>query len=200
MCLPLQEESNERLEFFGDSILGLVISDYLFERYPNENEGYLTKMRTKLVNGKMLAFLAKNVGLDKYIIISKQIEDNDGRSNSNILEDVFEALIAAIYLDQGLDKTREWIINIVETFIDFSQLVMLNNNYKDTFLKYYQQTYSEIPKYVEIGTHNAPGSSKRFSICIKDSRDNIISTGSGNNKKEAENEASKTALIHYGIL
>ncbi len=199
-CIPLQEDSNERLEFFGDSILSLIISDYLFERYPNENEGYLTKMRTKLVNGRMLAFLAKKINLQEYIMISKQIEENDGRYNSNILEDVFEALIAAIYLDQGLDNAREWVINIIETHIDFASLILQNNNYKDTFLKFYQQTYSEVPRFYEMNVDTKSVNKAKYSVCIKDSQENIISIGSGCNKKEAENEAAKNALFHYGIL
>jgi ribonuclease-3 len=199
--LPLQEESNERYEFFGDSILNMTIADYLFERYPDENEGFLTRMRTKLVNGKMLAFLSEKVGFNKYIVISKQIEDNEGRMNLNILEDAFEAFIAAIYLDfgsNGFNVAREWIINIIESHLDFSELIKQNNNYKDLFLKYYQQNFSCIPRFYEmcIDTNNNTNG-KIYTICIKDKEDNIISIGKGHNKKEAENDAAKTALAQY---
>lgn len=196
-CLPLQEESNERLEFFGDSILNLTVADYLFERYPDENEGFLTRMRTKLVNGKMLAFLSKKIGFNKFILLSKQIEDNDGRYNLNILEDAFEAFIAAIYLDFGtigFEIAKSWIINVIESNLDFSELIKQNTNYKDMFLKYYQQNFSCMPKFYEMSIDNTNTNSKIYTICIKDNDNNILSIGKGNNKKEAENDAAKIAL------
>jgi ribonuclease-3 len=200
-CLPLQEESNERLEFLGDSILNMVIADYLFERYPDENEGFLTRMRTKLVNGKMLAFLSEKMGFHKFIMISKQIEDNEGRKNSNILEDAFEAFIAALYLDCGFESAKEWILDVIETHVDFSELVKQNHNYKDMFLKFYQQNYSYIPKFFEVSIEgNSITNGKVYTICIKDAQDNILAIGKGSNKKEAENNAAKTALVHYGKI
>lgn len=201
-CLPLQEESNERLEFFGDSILNMTVADYLFERYPDENEGFLTRMRTKLVNGKMLAFLSEKIGLSKYIILSKQIEENDGRKNLNILEDAFEAFIAALYLDFGnigFEVAKNWIINVIETHLDFSELIKQNNNYKDIFLKYYQQNFSCMPKFYEMNVDNTNINGKIYTICIKDNNNNILSIGKGNNKKEAENDAAKIALSHYTL-
>lgn len=202
-CIPLQEESNERLEFLGDAILNMTVADYLFERYPEENEGFLTKMRTKLVNGKMLAYLSEKIGLSRYILISKQIEDNDGRKNLNILEDSFEAFIAAIYIDfgtRGFEIIKDWIIGVVETFLDFSELVKQNNNFKDIFLKYYQQTFSCIPRFYELNVDNSVNSNNKiYTVCIKDSTNNIISIGKGCNKKEAENDASKEALKFYKI-
>lgn len=201
-CLPLQEESNERLEFFGDSILNMTVADYLFERYPDENEGFLTRMRTKLVNGKMLAHLSEKVGLHKYILISKQIEESDGRKNLNILEDAFEAFIAAVYLDfgsRGFDTVRDWIVSVIESNLDFSELIRKNNNYKDQFLKYYQQNFSCMPKFYEMSVTESSSNlgSKVYTVCIKDSDDNIISIGKGHSKKEAENDAAKTALSQY---
>lgn len=192
-CLPLQEESNERLEFLGDSVLGVAIGSYLFERYPTENEGFLTRMRTKLVNGKMLAKLCKLVGLHKFILISKQIEDNDGRNISNILEDAFEAFLAAIYLDHGFEQAKDWIINVVEEHLDFADLVRQNHNYKDQILKYFQQNHGYIPRFYEVNVENHHNH-KVFKVCLKDANDNIISIGQGASKKEAENDAAKAAL------
>jgi len=195
-CLPLQEESNERLEFLGDAILNMTVAGYLYERYPNENEGFLTRMRTKLVNGKMLAWLADKVGLSSYILISKQIEENDGRKNLNILEDTFEAFIAALYLDfgrKGFEMAQEWIISVIETNLDFSELIKQNNNYKDMFLKYYQQNYSVVPKFFEMNVNTNNSNNKTYTVCIKDG-DIILGIGKGPNKKEAENEAARLAL------
>jgi ribonuclease-3 len=200
-CLPLQEESNERFEFFGDSILNITAAHYLFERYPDENEGFLTRMRTKLVNGKMLAFLSEKVGFYKYILISRQIEESEGRMNTNILEDAFEAFIAAIYIDfgeHGFEIAKEWIINVFEYYLDFSDLIKQNNNYKDIFLKHYQQNFSCMPKFYEMNIDtNSINNSKIYTVCIKDKDNNIISIGKGQNKKEAENDAAKIALEQY---
>jgi ribonuclease-3 len=201
-CLPLQEESQERLEFLGDSILGKVVAAYLFERYPDENEGFLTKMRTKLVNGKMLARLSETVGLKPYIILSKQIEDGDGRSSVNILEDAFEAFIASIYMDfesldgKGDEMAKTWILSVIEDTLDFAELIKQNNNFKDTLLKYFQQNYNYVPKFYELKVDMVNGH-KTYTICIKDNKDNIISVGKGLTKKEAENNAAKNALNEY---
>lgn len=198
-CLPLQEESQERLEFLGDSILGKVVAAYLFERYPDDNEGFLTKMRTKLVNGKMLAHLSAIVGLKPYIILSKQIEEGDGRNSVNILEDAFEAFIAAIYIDFGVkgdDMARQWIISVIESNLDFAELIKNNHNYKDIFLKYFQQNFNYIPKFFEMKVE-VVNNHKKYSVCIKDNKGNIISIGNGPSKKEAENDAAKNGLNEY---
>ena len=198
-CLPLQEESNERLEFLGDSILGKVVAAYLFERYPDENEGFLTKMRTKLVNGKMLAHLSALVGLKPYIILSKQIEEGDGRNSVNILEDAFEAFIAAIYIDfgeRGDEMSRNWIISVIENNLDFAELIRNNHNYKDIFLKYFQQNFNYIPKFFEMKVETI-NNQKKYCVCIKDNKGNVISIGYGASKKEAENDASKNGLNEY---
>jgi len=198
-CLPLQEESNERLEFLGDSILGKVVGAYLFERYPDENEGFLTKMRTKLVNGKMLAHLSQLVGLKPFILLSKQIEDGEGRKSVNILEDAFEAFIAAIYLDfeeKGDEMARRWILGVIENNLDFAELIKNNHNYKDIFLKYFQQNFNYVPKFFEMKVETF-NNQKRYTVCIKDNKGNIICLGKGGNKKEAENDAAKNGLNEY---
>jgi ribonuclease-3 len=200
-CLPLQEESNERLEFLGDSVLNIVVADYLYERYPDENEGFLTRMRTKLVNGKMLAHLSAKVGLNRFVLISKQIEDNDGRKNLNILEDCFEAFIAAVYLDHGyngFEMAKTWIIGIIEDQLDFSELIKQNNNFKDLLLKYFQQNHGYSPKFYEMNIETNPiNNAKIYTICVKDDKGNIMSIGKGGNKKDAENDSAKKALNEY---
>jgi ribonuclease-3 len=198
-CLPLQEESNERLEFLGDSILGKVVAAYLFERYPDENEGFLTKMRTKLVNGKMLARLSELIGLGPFIIISKQIEDNDGRHSVNILEDALEAFIAAIFIDfgeKGDEIATNWILSVIESNLDFAELIKNNHNYKDIFLKYFQQNLNYAPKFFELKVENT-NNQKIYTVCIKDNKGSIISIGKGSSKKEAENDAAKNGLNEY---
>lgn len=197
-CLPLQEDSNERLEFLGDAVLSMSVASYLFERYPDENEGFLTRMRTKLVNGKMLAYLSKTIGLDRFIMISKQIEESDGRNIANILEDAFEAFLAAIYIDLGYEIAKTWVISVIETHLDFAELISQNTNYKDQLLKYFQQTQGQVPKFFEqdIEIHN---NQKLYKVCLKDATGNVLSIGKGNNKKEAENDAARQVLCNYTL-
>jgi dsRNA-specific ribonuclease len=203
-CIPLQEESNERLEFLGDAILSLVIGKYLFLRYPNESEGFLTKIRTKLVNGNMLSDLCRLTIIPNYILISKQIEETHGRSNKKILEDAFEAFIAAMFLDlerQGkpaFELTYEWLINFIEANVDFTDLLLQNNNHKDTFMKWFQHQYNYLPKFQELD-NDTTANGKNHRIAIKDKADIVIAIGSGCNKKQAENDAAQNALTFYGV-
>jgi ribonuclease-3 len=201
-CLGLQECSNERLEFLGDSVLSLVVAEYLYERFPDSEEGFLTKMRTKLVNGQMLADLAKKIGLGAFVIISKQIDDNGGRANAKLLEDTFEAFIGAMFLDFGqfgLEMARNFIITIVESNIDFASLVASNTNYKDAFLKYYQHNHNSMPKFYELNVTSRHGD-KEYNVCIKSKDGIVISSGKGPNKKMAESNAAYNALKYFGQL
>lgn len=199
-CLALQECSNERLEFLGDSVLGLIVANYLYERYPDNEEGFLTKIRTRIVNGQMLAQLSAKIGLNKFVLISKQIEDNDGRNNHRILEDIFEAFLGAIFLDFGhigFQVANDFIVNVIETHIDFSELILANNNYKDMLLKYYQHNSSSPPRFVELSVENR-AQGKSYTIGVRNKDGMIIGTGKGNTKKQGENEAAKSALKYLG--
>lgn len=202
-CLPLQEESNERLEYLGDAVINLIVAKYLYERYPDENEGFLTKLRTKLVNGNMLAHLASLVKLQRLMLISKQIEENNGRNNKKILEDCFEAFLGAMFLDNhrdgnGYKVVEIWLVNFLEENIDFSELIASNNNYKDMLLKHFQHNYNYLPRFLEVRTENT-NNGKIYHVCIKDKNDVVVSTGSGCNKKQAENSCAQNALTQLGV-
>lgn len=200
-CVPLQEESHERLEFLGDSVLGIIIANYVFHRFPGENEGFLTKMRTKLVNGKMLAHLCGIAGIPPWILISKQIEDNNGRMNRNILEDSFEAFLGAMYLDTGgLTAPESWIINLIEENLDFVELINQNTNYKDTLIKWCLHNQSYSPRFLELNARSMKDGSKLYTVCIKDNNNVTLGTGTGETKKQAENDASKHALAYLGVV
>jgi ribonuclease-3 len=202
-CMYLQESNNERLEFLGDSVLGLAVADYLYERFPESEEGFLTKMRTKLVNGQMLARLALELDLGDWLIVSKQIEDNNGRSNIKLLEDTFEAFLGALFLDFGdcgFIVTKRFIINLLESYIDFSDLVLENSNYKGIFLKYYQQIHNDSPKFYELRVTTTKHGGKEYHMSIKNKNGHVISTGKGYNKKAAEADAAYNALKYFGQL
>lgn len=214
-CLPLQEMSYERLEFLGDSLLGMVIAGYLYERYPDQNEGFLSKLRTKLVNGKMLGYLADKIGFPKYAIISKQVEEANGRNNYKIMEDIFEAFIGALYLDFQVEENesysdkvmhsgngyyiiQQWIIYIIENYLDMTALVMSRNNYKDMLVSYMQHHLQDQPRFYEINIITKDNS-KIFTYCIKDKNNTVIGTAKGFTKKEAENNVSLEALKYYNV-
>lgn len=217
-CLPLQEMSYERLEFLGDALLGMVVAGYLYERFPDQNEGFLSKIRTKIVNGKMLGYLSDKIGFPKFAIISKQVEEANGRNNYKIMEDIFEAFLGALYLDFQTDRDRvvlpnklsiafdgngyymvqSWIIYIIENYLDFSELIASKTNYKDLLVSYMQHHLQDQPRYYEINIVTKD-SNKVFTYCIKDKNNTVIGTAKGSTKKEAENNVSLEALKYYNV-
>jgi len=217
-CLPIQEMSYERLEFLGDAILNMIVAGYLYERYPDQTEGFLSKVRTKLVNGKMLGYLSDKIGFPKYAIISKQVEESGGRNNYKIMEDIFEAFIAALYLDfqtendemnvpsnllvplsgSGYFIVQKWIIYIIENYLDLSELILTRTNYKDMIVSYMQHHNQEVPRFFEINVITKDNN-KIFTYCIKDKRNTVIATATGLTKKEAENNVSLEALKYYNV-
>lgn len=204
-CIPLQEESNEVLEFLGDAVLNLVIADYLCQRYPQVSEGFLTVMRTKLVNGGMLANLSRKLKISPFLVISKQIEQNNGRDNKNILEDAFEAFLGAIYLDfnnkqtgfDGFEVVSNFIVSVYETYVEFSDIVQTHKNPKDVLTKQCQATFQWLPKFLEMDVEEI-NNHKIHKVCIKDNNNNTVSVGKGPTKKNAEIEAARKALEYYG--
>ena len=215
-CLELQEASNERLEYLGDSILGATIASYLFERFPQEEEGFMTRLRTKIVNGEMLGSLALKMGLAPSMVISRHVEDRcNGRTNLRILEDVFESFIGALYLDfnekevdhpkmdfysgLGFQVCQVFIIGIIEELIDFSDLILNDYNYKDQLLRYFQQNFQQTPKYRQISVEGPPHE-RFFTMAVLKNEDEIVAYGKEKSKKKAEQLASKNALINYGVI
>jgi len=198
-CLPLQEMSYERLEFLGDAILGMIVANYLYIRYPDQPEGFLSKMRTKLVNGKMLGYLAEQIGFPKFAILSKQVETTNGRNNFKIMEDIFEAFIGAIYIDSGdLAIVQEWIINVYEKYLDFAELIQQRTNFKDTLVRYMQYNLQDIPRFFEISVYTRDNR-KVFKYCVKDKCDAVLGTAEGYTRKDAENLAAEQALQHFNV-
>ena len=183
--------SYERIEFLGDSVLNLIIAKFIFHKYPDKEEGYLTRIRTKLVNGKTLAYLAKKINLNQFLIISKNVESINGRNNDRILEDIFEAFLCSIHTDLGYKYAENFVIRLINEHIDFNFLEE-DNNYKDILLRKCQQSLQINPEYELIST-TGPAHKKVFTsiVIINGTR---YSTGVGNTKKESEQNASKNTL------
>ena len=200
-CLPLRQADNEELEVLGDSILGAVIATYLSIRYPGEGEGFLTRLRTRIVNNKMLGLLAKKVGLDQWAILSRHVEDIcNGRKNLRILGSLLEAWIGAIYKQEedpgrGFQICYDWIVTLIERHIDFVQLITEDTNFKDQLLRYFQATYHEPPRYAEVNVIGPPHD-RIFTMGVLSPTGDVIATATSRNKKVAEQEASRLALEH----
>nr|QDY51663.1 hypothetical protein 1_48 [Mimiviridae sp. ChoanoV1] len=215
-CLELQDVSNERLEYLGDAILSATIASYLYERFPNEEEGFMTRIRTKLVNGEMLGSLAGKMELNKYLVISRHVEEKcGGRTSVKILEDIFESFIGALYLDfneeelehprldfysgLGFQICQVFIINIIEKFVDFSDLILNDYNYKDQLMRYFQQKFKHTPKYKEVLIEGPPNN-RSFTMCVMKNDGEILAYGKEKSKKKAEQLASKNALVNMGVI
>ena len=199
--LELREKSNERLEFLGDTIIKSIIADYLFERYPDEDEGFMTRLKTKIENRESLARFAKKLKLDEFVIISSQNEQsNIGRTNNKILEDAFESFIAALYKDAGYLVCQKLIRNILENLVDYSEILYNDDNYKDQLQRYYHTLKWEHPKFKLIKQENLPDNKKLFTIGLFDNEGHIIVTASDSSKKKAQQKASKIALYKFGQL
>lgn len=183
--------SNERLEFIGDSVLNLVIAKYLFHMYPNENEGFMTKLRTRIVSGKCLSKIAYQMNIQAYIRMNEKAIRQGWNENSRILEDTFESLIGAIYLDMGILYAHEFIINQLKLHIDFND-IMIDTNYKDMLMRHTQARGINLPEYV---LENEDGPNHNKSFCIRVSVDgNVYGVGTAKNKKQAEQDAAYQAL------
>lgn len=188
-------DSYERYEFLGDSVLSLVIAKFLINKYKDKEEGFLTRIRTKLVNGKTLAMFAKKLQLNKFLILSKNVEAIGGRNNDRILEDVFEAFICSIHNDLGFKYAENFILDVINKYIVFSELEE-DTNYKDILLRYCQQNMQVNPTY-ELISSSGPGHNKTF-ISVALIKGIKYEQGIGKNKKSSEQEASMLTLIKLG--
>jgi dsRNA-specific ribonuclease len=205
--LDLFDKSYERLEYFGDRVLKVIVSMYLFHRYPKQDEGFMTRLQTKLEDKKNLAIMSKELGLGKFFIISKQIELMNGRNLEKIHEDVFESFIGALFLSNGFEPCMFLIVNLLETLIDYSEKLYCDNNYKDQLLRIHHQNKWTYPQYITIHYEGPPHKRKYIMGVEKQNISNsdtiqtkCISYGIGSSKKEGEQNAAKMALIIHGVL
>lgn len=197
-AIPLQDISYERIEFLGDSIIRAILSEYFYCRYKNQNEGFLTKLRTKIEKHESLANLCKIIKLNEYIIISKYIEEKGGREqNSKIHEDAFEAFIGALHLNGGYNVCKKFIINLIETKVDISELLHNEDNYKDLLLQFFHKKKWKDPKY-ELIKETGIETKREFTMCVKDDKGTIYGIGIGASKKKGEQEAARIALEKFG--
>ncbi len=181
--------SNERLEFIGDAVVGLAIADYLYCKFPASNEGILTRARSKIVGGKGLAKLARHLQLDRFIAMDTKAMRNGWNTNLKVLENAFEALVGALYLDKGFPTAKKFICKVVNAVFDVNDL-LTDENYKDVLTRFAADkklgvvgysTLSDNPFTVRISLNNC-----------------VIAHGHGSSKKEAEQMAAQLCLVTLG--
>jgi ribonuclease-3 len=186
---------NERLEFLGDAVLSIVVSDYIFKHCPELPEGELTKLRASLVCERTLFEFAKKIDLGSYLILSKGERHNGGAERPSILSDAFEALIAAIYIDGGIEPAAKHILNFVIPAIKNSKKKRVKD-YKTTLQEIVQKNPGERLEYVLTG-ESGPDHNKHFTVEVH-LNSNVIGKGGGRSKKEAEQQAAREALELMG--
>ena len=222
--LDLFEENNnyENQEFLGDRVLDMSAAFYICRKYPDQNQGFKTVLKTKLVRKNSLAKFAKYLDFPKHLIISKQVEEstNQGRLNDRILEDVMEAFICALFLDQNetpfyskivsdLEKQRligpgwqianAFIENVIEKVVDFEELLLKEENYKEQLLQYYQKEFKITPEYVSISV-DGPPHNRIFTEGVFGKDGDIIAKGVGKKKQDAQQHTSLIALKYFGVI
>ena len=188
---------NERLEFFGDSVLSLIVSEYLYSRYISNQEGDLTKIRAAVVCERALAKYAAEISLGDYLLLGHGEDINHGRQRASITSDAFEAVLAAMYIDSGsLETVRDFLLPFVQKEIEIIRSSSSFVDYKTALQQIVQQVEGEILEYVLVGEHG-PDHCKVFDIEAR-LNSNVIGRGSARSKREAEQLAAKEALILFG--
>ncbi len=185
---------NERLEFLGDSVLGFITADYLFRTMPGTPEGELTKLRSAAVCEKSLAVFARELGLGEYLKLGKGELLSGGADRPSILSDAFESVIAAVYLDGGIEAARSFVLRFIKTAqTDVSAVT----DYKTKLQEIVQQNPDEHLRYV-LAAEAGPDHDKTFTVEVY-LNSNCIATGTGHSKKKAEQEAARQALLLMGL-
>jgi ribonuclease-3 len=185
-------DSNERLEFLGDAVVDLIVTDELFRSHPDRQEGYLSKVKSLVVSARVLAECARAIDLGRYMKLSRSEEKAGGRDRESILADAFEAVIGAMYLDGGIAPCKRLLER--ELVTRFSEFLSDSNmlNYKSALLEHAQGRGWGAPRY-EVVHQDGPEHGKRYTIAVR-VRDEVWGEGDGPSKKEAEQAAARDAI------
>lgn len=191
-----KESCNERLEFLGDSVLSLIVSDYVFSVYPDMPEGELSKVRAGTICEKALAEFARNIRLGDYLFLGRGEELTNGRKRPSILADAFEALLASIYLDGSIDDVRRFLLPFVKREIKSILESGHTADYKSILQQIVQQEKGELLEYVLV-EESGPAHKRVFTVEAR-LNNNVIGVGTAGNKREAEQIAAREALSLFG--
>ncbi|XWV24897.1 putative ribonuclease 3 [Tupanvirus deep ocean] len=195
------QKTYERLEYLGDAIFHMIITEYFYKRYDEENEGFLTRLRIRIERGDSMAELTKILELDNYI------QTYGINMNDHIMEDVFEAFLGAFYLNFGIKHTKTFVVKLIEKHKNLSELIYHDDNYKDLLLRYFHQMKWGHPIYEEEHNNSEKtfsgsktAKTKRFVSIVKNPFGKNIGKGISTSKKKAEQLASKNALKNLGVI
>ena len=191
---------NERLEFLGDSVLSAVTSEYLFARFPKLPEGDLSHIRASLVQSQSLASYAKKIDLGSFLLLGKGEDNESGRAQQSILENAFEALIAAIYLDsgaKGLENVRAFVLPFIKESLDNNSIRLSTLDPKTELQQLTTRADGILPSYFTVG-EKGPDHNKEFEVEAR-LGSNVIGRGFGRSKREAEQNAAREALKLFGV-
>lgn len=186
---------NERLEFLGDAVLSLISADFLYKKFPSMAEGDLTKLRSSLVCTASLSEYARRIKLGDYLLLGKGELATGGNERDSNLENAFEALIAAVYLDGGIDKARRFVLRFLDDSVETHHISF--KDYKTKLQEIVQESHEETLNYV-ITKESGPDHDKRYEVEVH-LNSNVIGKGKGRSKKQAEQEAAKQALQLMGL-
>ncbi len=187
--------SNERLEFLGDSVLSIIVADYIYKNFPNQPEGELTKLRASLVCEKSLCGFSRELDLGKYLLLGKGEDKGGGRERDSILADAFEAVLAAMYLDGGMEIARKHVMRFILSELSHTDDEVFKD-YKTALQEIIQRNPEESVAYILVG-EEGPDHNKVFEVEVR-LNSNTIGKGKGKSKKQAEQMAAKQALKLMG--
>lgn len=193
--IKILKQSNERLEFLGDSILSLLVSDYLYKQYPDFTEGELTNLRSSIVKTTTLARVAKDLDLGEYLLLSRGEEDSGGRNNTSILADTFEALLGSVFLDQGLVPAHKIVNDVLFPLLPKILADKLYKDAKSIFQELIQEETKISPVYKVLG-EKGPDHAKEFTVGVYVG-DKLWGEGIGKSKQEGEMKAAQSALVKW---
>ena len=182
--------SNERLEFLGDSVLGMLVAEYLFRNFPDRPEGELTRMRADMVCEQTLAAAAERIGLGTHLLLGHGEEQGGGRTRSSILADAMESVIAACFLDGGIEAALQIVRKYI--FVEVPVTKLHNADYKTRLQEMVQQKKNQVLSYTLVG-QSGPDHDKRFDVEVS-LNGKVVGSGSGSSKKRAEQMAAKNAI------
>jgi ribonuclease-3 len=203
----------ENQEFLGDRCIELAVAYYIYRRFPDSDQGFKTVLKTKLVKKDTLAKFARFLDIPQHIIISKHVEEKTemGRNNTRILEDVMEAFMCAVFMDNNKTPSKDGFIGmgwqivhqflefLLETVVDFEELLITEDNFKEKLMQFYHKEFSTTPEYITVSC-NGPPNARIFTEAVLDKFGKIIVTGVGSTRRQAQQNASREALKYFGVL
>ncbi len=192
-----KEYSNERLEFLGDAVLKIIVSEYLYNKYQNYDEGHLSKIRSVVISDEVLEKVARKISLQNFLILGKNEEKNGGRERSSTIACAFEAFLGGLFLAGKYEETKKLVLDLLKDEIEETDFKGDLNNFKALLQEHCQAKYADIPEYITIG-EEGPAHAKTFYVVVE-FHGKKLGEGSGSTKKAAQKKAAQQACRFLGL-